>query len=64
MTGHVNADRLTDSMFKTSLNIQITVLIGIRGDIPPQKRSQDSLGDVYLRDVVVGWLGVNSPACL
>ncbi|KAF2201833.1 kinesin light chain [Delitschia confertaspora ATCC 74209] len=63
-TGNVNAGRLTGSMFKTFPNIRMTVLVGIGGGIPRSSISKDSLNDIHLGDVVVGWPGDGKPACV
>ena len=63
-TGNVNAGRLTGSMFKTFLNIRMAVLVGIGGGIPSLTVSADSLENIHLGDVVVGWPGDRKPACI
>jgi nucleoside phosphorylase len=63
-TGNVNAGRLTGALFKTFPNIRMAVLVGIGGGIPRAEASEDSLGDVHLGDVVVGWPGDGKPACI
>lgn len=63
-TGNVNAGRLTGSMFKTFPNIRIAVLVGIGGGIPSPQISDDTLENVHLGDVVVGWPGDGKPACV
>ncbi|KAI0569990.1 TPR-12 multi-domain protein [Pyrenophora tritici-repentis] len=63
-TGNVNAGRLTGSMFKTFPNIRMAVLVGIGGGIPGLAVSEDSLENVHLGDVVVGWPGDGKPACV
>ena len=63
-TGNVNAGRLTGSMFKTFPNIRMAVLVGIGGGIPSPEVSRDSLENVHLGDVVVGWPGNSEPACV
>jgi nucleoside phosphorylase len=63
-TGNVNAGRLTGSMFKTFPNIRMAVLVGIGGGIPSLAESEDSLENVHLGDVVVGWPGDGKPACV
>lgn len=63
-TGNVSAGRLTGSMFKTFPNIRMTVLVGIGGGIPRSTPSEDSLDDIHLGDVVVGWPGDGKPACV
>jgi nucleoside phosphorylase len=63
-TGNVNAGRLTGSMFKTFRNIRMAVLVGIGGGIPSEVVSEDSLENVHLGDVVVGWPGDGKPACV
>lgn len=63
-TGNVNAGRSTGSMFKTFHNIRMAVLVGIGGGIPGPVVSEDSLDNVHLRDVVVGWPGDGKPACV
>ncbi|KAG9383207.1 Pfs Nucleoside phosphorylase [Pyrenophora tritici-repentis] len=60
-TGNVNAGRLTGSMFKTFPNIRMAVLVGIGGGIPGLAVSEDSLENVHLGDVVVGWPGDGKP---
>jgi nucleoside phosphorylase len=63
-TGNVNAGRLTGSMFKTFPNIRMAMLVGIGGGIPRTSASQNSLNDIHLGDVVVGWPGDGKPACV
>jgi nucleoside phosphorylase len=63
-TGNVNAGRLTGSMFKTFPNIRMAVLVGIGGGIPHAEAPEDSLDDIHLGDVVVGWPGDGKPACV
>jgi nucleoside phosphorylase len=63
-TGNVNAGRLTGSMFKTFPNIRMAVLVGIGGGIPRLASSEDSLENIHLGDVVVGWPGDGKPACV
>jgi hypothetical protein len=63
-SGNVNASRLTGSMFKTFTNIRMAVLVGIGRGIPSLEVSEDSLENVYLGDVVVGWPGDGKPACV
>ncbi|KAI0570469.1 hypothetical protein Alg130_11221 [Pyrenophora tritici-repentis] len=63
-TGNVNAGRLTGSMFKTFPNIRMAVLVGIGGGIHGLAVSEDSLENVHLGDVVVGWPGDGKPACV
>jgi nucleoside phosphorylase len=63
-TGNVNAGRLTGPLFKTFPNIRMVVLVGIGGGIPRAEASEDSLDDVHLGDVVVGWPGDGKPACI
>ncbi|KAF1954477.1 kinesin light chain [Byssothecium circinans] len=63
-TGNVNAGRLTGSMFKTFPNIRMAVLVGTGGGIPRPEVPEDSLQDVHLGDVVVGWPGDGKPACV
>ncbi|KAF2624855.1 kinesin light chain [Macroventuria anomochaeta] len=63
-TGNVNAGRLTGSMFKTFRNIRMAVLVGIGGGIPGPVVSEDSLDNIHLGDVVVGWPGDGKPACV
>ncbi|KAJ4318584.1 hypothetical protein N0V94_004362 [Neodidymelliopsis sp. IMI 364377] len=62
--GNVNAGRLTGSMFKTFCHICMAVLVGIGGGIPSTEVSEDSLENVHLGDVVVGWLGDGKSACV
>ncbi|KAJ4286529.1 hypothetical protein N0V90_013229 [Kalmusia sp. IMI 367209] len=63
-TGNVNAGRLTGSLFKTFPNIRMAILVGIGGGIPRPEVSEDSLKNVHLGDVVVGWPGDGKPACV
>lgn len=63
-TGNVNAGRLTGSMFKTFPNIRMAVLVGIGGGIPSAEVSEDSLENIHLGDVVVGWPGDGKSACV
>ena len=63
-TGNVNAGRLTGSMFKTFRNIRMAVLVGIGGGIPSPEVSEESLENIHLGDVVVGWPGDGKPACV
>ncbi|OAK95334.1 purine and uridine phosphorylase [Phaeosphaeriaceae sp. SRC1lsM3a] len=63
-TGNVNAGRLTGSLFKTFPNIRMAVLVGIGGGIPLAITPKESLNDVHLGDVVVGWPGDGKPACI
>jgi nucleoside phosphorylase len=63
-TGNVNAGRLTGSMFKTFRNIRMAVLVGIGGGIPSPVVSEESLENIHLGDVVVGWPGDGKPACV
>jgi nucleoside phosphorylase len=63
-TGNVNAGRLTGFMFKTFPNIRMAVLVGIGGGIPRAVTPKDSLADIHLGDVVVGWPGDGKPACV
>jgi nucleoside phosphorylase len=51
-------------MFKTFRNIRMAVLVGIGGGIPRPLVSEDSLENVHLGDVVVGWPGDGKPACV
>ncbi|KAF2494969.1 hypothetical protein BU16DRAFT_590237 [Lophium mytilinum] len=61
---NVNAGRLSGPMFKTFPNIRMAVLVGIGGGIPPLKQSEDSLENIHLGDVVVGWPDDGKPACV
>jgi hypothetical protein len=63
-TGNVHSGRLTHSLFKTFRNISMTVLVGIGGGIPRVVVSEDSLNNIHLGDVVVGWPGDGKPACV
>lgn len=64
-TGNVNAGRLTGSMFKTFPNLRMVVLVSIGGGIPRDTTvNGDSLQDIHLGDVVVGWPGDGKPACI
>ncbi|KAL8903006.1 MAG: hypothetical protein Q9207_004213 [Kuettlingeria erythrocarpa] len=63
-TGNVNAGRLTGPMFKTFPNIRMAVLVGIGGGIPRPEVSEDSLKDIHLADVAVGWPADGKPACV
>ncbi|KAH6614244.1 nucleoside phosphorylase domain-containing protein [Boeremia exigua] len=63
-TGNVNSGRLTGSMFKTFRNIRMAVLVGIGGGIPSPVVSEESLENIHLGDVVVGWSGDGKPACV
>ncbi|KAI9778746.1 MAG: hypothetical protein M1816_003919 [Peltula sp. TS41687] len=63
-TGNINAGRLTGSMFKTFPNIRMAILVGIGGGIPRQTISEDSLENIHLGDVVVGWPADGKPACV
>lgn len=51
-------------MFKTSPNIRMAVLVGIGGGISRPKTSNDPLENLHLADVVVGWPGDGTPACV
>jgi nucleoside phosphorylase len=62
MTGNVNAGRLTGPMLKTFPNINMAVLVGIGGGVPYPTPMEDSLEDIHLGDVVVGWPGDGKPA--
>ncbi|CAI6333723.1 unnamed protein product [Periconia digitata] len=64
-TGNVNAGRLTGSLFKTFPSIRVAVLVGIGGGIPrTEEDAEDSLNNIHLGDVVVGWPGDGKPACV
>ena len=60
--GNVNAGRLTGPMFKTFPNIKIVLLVGVGGGVPESLPRKNSLEDVHLGDVVVGWPGDGGPA--
>jgi hypothetical protein len=51
-------------MFKTFPSIQMTVLVGIGGGIPRTEVSEDTLENLHLGDVVVGWPGDSKPVCI
>jgi nucleoside phosphorylase len=63
-TGSVNAARLSGSLFKTFPNIRMALLVGVGGGIPSATISGDTLENVHLGDVVVGWPGDGKPACV
>lgn len=63
-TGNVNAAHLSGAMFKTFPNIRMALLVGIGGGIPSAKISDNALENVHLGDVVVGWPGDGSLACI
>jgi nucleoside phosphorylase len=49
-------------MFKTFPNVKIALLVGIGGGVPRPKPSIETLQDVHVGDVVVGWPGDGGPA--
>lgn len=49
-------------MFKTFPNIKFALLVGIGGGVPRPQASLNSLEDIHLGDVVVGWPGDGKPA--
>jgi nucleoside phosphorylase len=63
-TGNVNAARLTGSMFKTFPNIRMALLVGVGGGIPRSVVLDDSLENIHLGDVIVGYPGDGKPACV
>lgn len=63
-TGNVNAGRLTQALFKTFRNIRMVLLVGIGGGIPRPDISKDARKNIHLGDVVVGWPGDGTPACV
>ncbi|KAF3048799.1 hypothetical protein E8E11_000901 [Didymella keratinophila] len=63
-TANVNAARLSGLLFRTFPSIRMALLVGIGGGIPSATISSDSLENVHLGDVVVGWPGDGKPACI
>jgi hypothetical protein len=63
-TGNVNARRLTGPMFKRFSNIRIAALVSIRGGIPCAIPPKDSLDDIHLGDVMIGWPDDGKPPCV
>lgn len=63
-TANVNAARLSGAMFRTFPSIRMALLVGIGGGIPSATVSTDSLENVHLGDVVVGWPGDGKLACI
>ncbi|KAI1322280.1 hypothetical protein F5Y16DRAFT_413326 [Xylariaceae sp. FL0255] len=57
MAGNVTAGRLAVPIFKTFPNVKMTMLIGIGGGVPSPTPADDTLKDIHLGDVVVGWPG-------
>jgi hypothetical protein len=51
-TGNVNAGRLTEPLFKTVLNVRLTVLVSVRSSIPRLMPSKGLLDDIRLSEVV------------
>ncbi len=62
--GHLRLNRMHEPMFKTSLDIQVAVLVGIGGGVRRLEVAEDSLRNVHLGDAVVGWPGDQKPACV
>lgn len=55
MTGQVNVSHIAGPLFKTFSAIRMTLLVGIGGGVPQKHLFFQSLKDVRLGDVVVGW---------
>lgn len=64
MTGNVNAGHLATYLFRTFSRIRMTLLVGIGGGVPLPIASRDTLDNVHVGDVVVGWPGDGKPACV
>ncbi|KAI1119355.1 nucleoside phosphorylase domain-containing protein [Nemania sp. NC0429] len=57
MSGNVIAGRFAGPIFNTFPNIKMTMLIGIGGGVPSPTPADDTLKDIHLGDVMVGWPG-------
>ena len=55
MPGKVSAARVIQPMKQTFPNVRIWLLVGIAGGVPRNPPTKDSLDDIHLGDVVVGW---------
>ena len=55
MPGKVSAARVVQPMKQTFPNLKIFLLVGIAGGVPRNAPAEDSLDDIHLGDVVVGW---------
>lgn len=64
LTGNVYAARLSGPMFKSFPFIRMALLVGTGGGIPRPEISDNSLKNLHLGDVVVGWPGDGKPACV
>lgn len=64
LTGNIHSARLTGPMFKSFPNIRMALLVGTGGGIPTPESSEDTLENLHLGDVVVGYPGDGKPSCV
>lgn len=62
--GPISAAHLIDPLTRSFPNLRVTLLVGIGGGIPGKSTASDTINNIHLGDVVVGWNGDKTQAVI